>query len=76
MVNIDNLLKVKNKKICILLKYGDYMSVSGILLRIEANDIVLDCKDNTRYGDAKVLGSEAYVPISSLAVWFLIKENP
>lgn len=75
MINIKNLEKAINREVCILLKYGDYMSVSGVLLRIEQNDIVLRCKDNASYGDAKVLDSEAHVPISSLAVWYLIEDS-
>lgn len=75
MINIKNLEKAINREVCILLKFGDYMSVSGVLLRIEQNDIILRCKDNVVLGDARVLESEAHVPISSLAVWYLIEDS-
>lgn len=75
MVNLENLQKAVNKEICILLKYGDYMAVSGILLGVEENDIILECKDNAEYANARVLDSEAHVPVSSLASWFLIKRS-
>jgi hypothetical protein len=75
MVNTENLLKVKGKEICIILKYGDYMSVCGILLDIQNEEIILECRDNSTYGNASVLDSEAHIPISSLASWFLLKES-
>jgi len=73
MVNLDNLNKVIGKKIAIVLKYGNELSVSGKLLRLEDNDIIVECSNNYTYDGANVRNGEAHVPVSALAMWFLIK---
>lgn len=75
MVNLDNLEKVIGKRVCIVLKYGNELSVSGKLLRLEENDIIVECDENYRYGyaGANVRDGEAHVPVSALAMWFLVK---